>query len=232
MCRCHWWTRLGFTVAAVCCWFQAAGKIAPTTQDNSNGNRTTNRQARKKTKKKQQRNKSNEWNAKKKWWKSFNLCTLFETLYNKSCMQLTFVFDRYTSKLLLCFLLLLLLLSMLFSPSSFFISIIVRWWGRRCFSFNGCMDFSFGWLFAFVFFNFILKSASRVVANKGTLMIDHKSIAIFPFTPGENFNFSYAFHHSDPLLRPDRAQRGWKYRFSILIRYQFKQIFFMNATFS
>lgn len=50
----------------------------------------------KKTEKKQQRNKSNEWNAKKKWWKSFNLCTLFETLYNKSCMQLTFVFDRYT----------------------------------------------------------------------------------------------------------------------------------------
>lgn len=96
MCRCHWWTRPGFTVAAVCCWFQAAGKIAPTTQDNSNGNRTTNRQARKKTEKKQQRNKSNEWNAKKKWWKSFNLCTLFETLYNKSCMQLTFVFDRYT----------------------------------------------------------------------------------------------------------------------------------------
>lgn len=94
------------------------------------------------------------------------------------------------------------------------------------------MDFSFGWLFAFVFFNFILKSASRVVANKGTLMIDHKSIAIFPFTPGENFNFSYAFHHLDSLLRPDRAQRGWKYRFSILIRYQFKQIFFMNATFS
>lgn len=229
MCRCHWWTRLGFTVAAVCCWFQAAGKIAPTTQDNSNGNRTTNRQARKKTKKKQQRNKSNEWNAKKKWWKSFNLCTLFETLYNKSCMQLTFVFDRYTVSCSCVFCCCCCCSQCFFPHLRFsFLSSFVDGGGGVFHS----MDFSFGWLFAFVFFNFILKSASRVVANKGTLMIDHKSIAIFPFTPGENFNFSYAFHHLDSLLRPDRAQRGWKYRFSILIRYQFKQIFFMNATFS